>query len=204
MSFPPVSGRRRRSRDWLQMDDTIPTSDWLPVTMPVLVDGEIYLVDAELPIIPDDDRRRLDEIRDEVRRQREDLDMVLYGLNRKRARAPASSDDAIQGLLQEARAGDAGMLEECAVCLQDFDADAKETLRVMPCSHAFHPDCIFSWLRVKAVCPLCRHALPTQQHEDPDFEDEDDSDEDDSDSDEDDAVNHQEESTPAVTDPEEP
>ena len=62
MSFPAVSGRRRRSRDWLQMDDTIPTSDWLPVTMPVLVNGEIYLVNAELPIIPDDDRRRLDAI----------------------------------------------------------------------------------------------------------------------------------------------
>ncbi|CAD6343694.1 unnamed protein product [Miscanthus lutarioriparius] len=182
------------------MDDTIPTSDWLPVTMPVLVDGEIYLVNAELLIIPDDDRRRLDEIR----RQREDLDMVLYGLNRKRARAPASSDDAIQGLLREARAGDAGMPEECAVCLQDFDADAKETLRVMPCSHTFHPDCIFSWLRVKVVCPLCCHALSKQQHKDPDFEDEDDSDEDYTDSDEDDAVNHQEESTPAVTDPEEP
>ena len=187
MSFPAVSGRRRRSRDWLQMVDTIPTSD------PVHVDGEIYWVNDKLPIIPDDDRRRLDEIR----RQREDLDMVLYGLNRKRARAPASSDDAIQGLLREARAGDAGMPEECAVCLQDFNANAEETLRVMPCSHAFHPDCIFGWLWVKAVCPLCRRALPTQQHKDPDFEDEDESDEDD-------AVNHQEESTPAVTDPEEP
>jgi len=177
---------------------TIPTSDF-PASW---LQREIYWVNGELPIIPDDDRRRLDEIR----RQREDLDMVLYGLNRKRARAPASSDDAIQGLLREARAGDAGMPEECAVCLQDFDADAKETLRVMPCSHAFHPDCIFSWLRVKAVCPLCRHALPTQQHKDPDFEDEDDSDsdEDDTDSDEDDVVNHQEESTPAVTDLEEP
>ena len=109
---------------------------FLPVIIPELVDGEIYLVNAELPIIADDDRRRLDEIRDEVRRQREDLDMVLYGLNRKRARAPASSDDAIQGLLREARAGDAGMSEECAVCLQDFVAE--DRLRARPCSHTFH------------------------------------------------------------------
>jgi len=38
------------------MDDTIPTSDapagFLPVIMPVLVDGEIYEVNYELPIIP--------------------------------------------------------------------------------------------------------------------------------------------------------
>ncbi|XP_062204267.1 E3 ubiquitin-protein ligase RDUF2-like [Phragmites australis] len=82
----------------------------------------------------------------------------------KRARVPASSK-AIIGL-KEARAGDAGLQAVCAVCLQDFDAEDK--LRAMPCSHAFHQDCIFGWLRVNHVCPLCRHALPTQQQDDDD------------------------------------
>ncbi|TVU50849.1 hypothetical protein EJB05_02240, partial [Eragrostis curvula] len=73
---------------------------------------------------------------------------VIY----KRPRVPASSK-AIQGL-QEARAGDAGLPTDCAVCLQDFGADDK--LRAMPCSHAFHQHCIFDWLRRNGVCPLCR------------------------------------------------
>ncbi|CAL4929177.1 unnamed protein product [Urochloa decumbens] len=80
----------------------------------------------------------------------------------KRARVAASSD-AVLGL-QEVRAGDAPV--ECAVCLQDFVAE--DRLRAMPCSHAFHQDCIFRWLRVNRVCPLCRHELPTQEEQDED------------------------------------
>ncbi|WVZ54501.1 hypothetical protein U9M48_005287 [Paspalum notatum var. saurae] len=110
----------------------------------------------------------------------------------KRARL-AASGEAVRGL-RPASAGDAGVPGDCAVCLQDFCAE--DTLRAMPCSqsHAFHQDCILGWLRVNHVCPLCRHALPTQQeeeesqdyHEDGDDEDEDADEDDDSDSEEDD------------------
>ncbi|OEL31817.1 hypothetical protein BAE44_0007164, partial [Dichanthelium oligosanthes] len=72
-------------------------------------------------------------------------------------------------LLKEARAGDAGVPAECAVCLQDFVT--KDTIRAMPCSHTFHQDCIFRWLRVNHVCPLCRHALPSHQEEEEEEED---------------------------------
>ncbi|CAN6362233.1 unnamed protein product [Urochloa humidicola] len=90
---------------------------------------------------------------------------------RRRCMRPrvAASKDAVLGL-QEARAGDvaAGRTPaECAVCLQDFVAE--DTLRAMPCSHTFHQDCIFRWLRVNHVCPLCRHALPAQQQDDDDL-----------------------------------
>lgn len=50
---------------------------------------------------------------------------------------------------------------ECSVCLMDFEAGSK--LRVMPCSHYFHEQCIFSWLRLNHVCPLCRFPLPTEK-----------------------------------------
>ncbi|TVU26953.1 hypothetical protein EJB05_29530, partial [Eragrostis curvula] len=87
----------------------------------------------------------------------------------KRARVRSSSE-AIQGL-QVVTPGDAKLLQaECAVCLKDFDAEEK--LRAMPCSHAFHQQCIFDWLRRNRACPLCRDALPAQQPDDDEEEEE--------------------------------
>ncbi|KAF8689169.1 hypothetical protein HU200_041952 [Digitaria exilis] len=74
----------------------------------------------------------------------------------KRARV-AASREAILGLQEVTGRHCFG--EECAICLNDFRAD--ETLRAMPCSHAFHQHCISEWLRRNGVCPLCRHRLPT-------------------------------------------
>jgi len=42
----------------------------------------------------------------------------------------------------------------CAICLSDFEGGDK--LRVMPCSHRFHKDCVDEWLKVNASCPSCR------------------------------------------------
>uniref|UniRef100_A0A0E0F2I6 RING-type domain-containing protein n=1 Tax=Oryza meridionalis TaxID=40149 RepID=A0A0E0F2I6_9ORYZ len=81
--------------------------------------------------------------------------------DRRAGLLPASSK-AIRGL-REVTAADAGE-DECAVCLQDFEAGDK--LRMMPCCHTFHQRCIFNWLRLSCICPLCRHTLPTQNVDD--------------------------------------
>ncbi|KAJ3689950.1 hypothetical protein LUZ61_019114 [Rhynchospora tenuis] len=47
---------------------------------------------------------------------------------------------------------------ECAVCLADFQE--KESIKVLPgCSHAFHIDCIDTWLQFNANCPMCRSVI---------------------------------------------
>ncbi|CAK7328959.1 unnamed protein product [Dovyalis caffra] len=47
---------------------------------------------------------------------------------------------------------------DCAVCLCEFSD--KERLRLLPlCSHAFHIDCIDTWLLSNSTCPLCRGTL---------------------------------------------
>lgn len=47
---------------------------------------------------------------------------------------------------------------DCAVCLCEFtEADQ---LRLLPmCSHAFHINCIDTWLQSNSTCPLCRGTL---------------------------------------------
>ncbi|KAK4264952.1 hypothetical protein QN277_026064 [Acacia crassicarpa] len=52
---------------------------------------------------------------------------------------------------------DNGLIEgtECSVCLGEFQED--DSLRILPkCTHAFHVQCIDTWLRSRKNCPLCR------------------------------------------------
>ncbi|KAJ5105529.1 hypothetical protein NUU61_002876 [Penicillium alfredii] len=43
----------------------------------------------------------------------------------------------------------------CPICTDDFTKG--QDLRVLPCNHQFHPDCIDPWLvNVSGTCPLCR------------------------------------------------
>ncbi|CAH1373406.1 hypothetical protein MTP99_014807 [Tenebrio molitor] len=42
----------------------------------------------------------------------------------------------------------------CVVCMCDFEA--RQVLRVLPCSHEFHAKCIDKWLRSNRTCPICR------------------------------------------------
>ncbi|CAH9146606.1 unnamed protein product [Cuscuta epithymum] len=47
---------------------------------------------------------------------------------------------------------------DCAVCLCEFTD--QDHLRLLPlCSHAFHMDCIDTWLLSNSTCPLCRGVL---------------------------------------------
>ncbi|KAJ1298724.1 hypothetical protein BS78_01G475600 [Paspalum vaginatum] len=78
----------------------------------------------------------------------------------------AASNESMLGLQQVMpTAGDA---DDCAICLTSLllhpsssEDPEDKIVRAMPCSHAFHQRCIFQWLSRNAVCPLCRHELPT-------------------------------------------
>jgi len=43
--------------------------------------------------------------------------------------------------------------EVCIVCQELFQAD--ESVKVLPCSHYFHVDCVNQWLLVEKKCPMC-------------------------------------------------
>ncbi|KAL0547981.1 hypothetical protein IC582_012420 [Cucumis melo] len=47
---------------------------------------------------------------------------------------------------------------DCAVCLSKFEAE--DQLRLLPlCCHAFHAQCVDTWLQSNQSCPLCRSAI---------------------------------------------
>uniref|UniRef100_A0A0D6QT23 RING-type domain-containing protein n=1 Tax=Araucaria cunninghamii TaxID=56994 RepID=A0A0D6QT23_ARACU len=87
----------------------------------------------------------------------------------------ARDESAIQGLHQEIIDGYPRMKFSgsnslprpqdavCSVCLADYKEG--ETLRVIPdCRHVFHINCVDTWLRQSATCPICRTSpLPSPQ-----------------------------------------
>ena len=49
----------------------------------------------------------------------------------------------------------------CAICLDDYVAD-ETTVRILPCRHIYHPDCIDPHLlSSNSLCPLCKAQVPT-------------------------------------------
>ncbi|KAI0845753.1 hypothetical protein F5Y00DRAFT_245564 [Daldinia vernicosa] len=53
----------------------------------------------------------------------------------------------------------------CSICTEDFTVG--QDVRVLPCDHKFHPQCIDPWLvNVSGTCPLCRLDLRPHEEED--------------------------------------
>ncbi|KAH7042150.1 hypothetical protein B0J12DRAFT_579751, partial [Macrophomina phaseolina] len=64
--------------------------------------------------------------------------------------APAAAGSSAENLASE---GDA--YTGCTICTEEFEPG--QDVRVLPCDHKFHPECIDPWLlNVSGTCPLCR------------------------------------------------
>ena len=47
----------------------------------------------------------------------------------------------------------------CAICLDDF-VPSRTVIRVLPCAHVFHPDCVDDFLvKTSALCPMCKASV---------------------------------------------
>lgn len=47
-----------------------------------------------------------------------------------------------------------GQSETCTICLGDYEGG--EELRLLPCGHCFHAECIDAWLQINRICPMCK------------------------------------------------
>ncbi|RWW43243.1 hypothetical protein BHE74_00051118 [Ensete ventricosum] len=45
-------------------------------------------------------------------------------------------------------------VEVCCICLAKYVDN--EELRELPCTHFFHKECVDKWLKINALCPLCK------------------------------------------------
>lgn len=45
----------------------------------------------------------------------------------------------------------------CCICLNEYELH--QDLRVLPCNHHFHKDCVDEWLVVNSTCPTCRTSI---------------------------------------------
>nr|XP_011465642.1 PREDICTED: E3 ubiquitin-protein ligase RING1-like [Fragaria vesca subsp. vesca] len=46
----------------------------------------------------------------------------------------------------------------CVICLKDLDR--QHMITRLPCSHAYHADCVITWLETSHYCPVCRYSMP--------------------------------------------
>lgn len=42
----------------------------------------------------------------------------------------------------------------CTICLNDYDEN--DQIKLLPCKHHFHKECIDDWFNVDDICPLCK------------------------------------------------
>lgn len=54
---------------------------------------------------------------------------------------------------------------KCPICLLEYDEE--DEVKILPCRHQFHTNCIIPWLSKVNSCPMCRVELPT---DDPQYE----------------------------------
>ncbi|KAJ4963203.1 hypothetical protein NE237_023142 [Protea cynaroides] len=75
------------------------------------------------------------------------------------AMVPASKN-SIENMLNSRMFEEEEIGETCTVCQEEFSVGFE--VKVMPCGHAFHGDCIIKWLQQSHFCPLCRFPMPVE------------------------------------------
>ena len=75
--------------------------------------------------------------------------------------APASAIDSLAEFKysNEKKSNDSKQEEcdECSICLGKFVED--ETLKLLPCTHKFHKECVETWLSRSGMCPVCKYRI---------------------------------------------
>jgi len=72
----------------------------------------------------------------------------------RKAKSNSSVDDSIEGKEEIIRRFKASGVDECPICLEEFDEESPATF--LSCGHAFHLHCIYEWLERSETCAVCQ------------------------------------------------
>mmetsp|Transcript_84084 Transcript_84084/g.224765 ORF Transcript_84084/g.224765 Transcript_84084/m.224765 type:complete len:305 (-) Transcript_84084:125-1039(-) len=54
----------------------------------------------------------------------------------------------------------------CAICWMAVAEEPDKPMRITPCKHVFHEECMKNWLDIGRTCPICRFNFVTRRHDD--------------------------------------
>ncbi|KAK4882906.1 hypothetical protein RN001_006225 [Aquatica leii] len=115
-----------------------------------------YFQERGFNTVEDADRSREEELERHIMRLMADFNL-FDEMGMPNQLAPPASPEIVNNLpeekIQETNCG------KCDICLKEYEKD--ETVKIIPCKHKFHSECIIAWLTKTNSCPLCRHELPT-------------------------------------------
>ncbi|KAF9986989.1 hypothetical protein BGZ75_001174 [Mortierella antarctica] len=80
---------------------------------------------------------------------------ISSGMNRMATKPMIAKLGSVH--MTEGMFGDDPEEATCAICLGDYRPD--ETIRLLPCQHHFHLECVDQWLLTDKSCPLCKHDI---------------------------------------------
>jgi len=70
---------------------------------------------------------------------------------------PPPATDEILNRLEEYDYKPREEADICAICHEDFNENEKVTK--LPCKHEYHKSCVFKWLKMHNICPICRQSI---------------------------------------------
>lgn len=85
----------------------------------------------------------------------------LFRLNEQSLGSPPTDENFVNQLQSTEYHQNECIEDVCSICLDQFEEGTK--IIILPCKHAFHPDCLSPWLKIHSECPSCRHKLPPKQ-----------------------------------------
>ncbi|PKA62507.1 E3 ubiquitin-protein ligase RING1-like [Apostasia shenzhenica] len=94
-----------------------------------------------------------------------DYDVLLgqFGEHNSARPAAKSAVDSLPSFLWTEEDVTKNRTQYCAVCKDEIWLT--EMVKMLPCMHHYHEDCILPWLDRRNTCPLCRYELPSSEEE---------------------------------------